>query len=290
MKQERNILSPLSARSVIASTLLGCHPPELPTRALVQMGTLYRIPDGTLRVALSRMLSAGELEAVAGGYRLTGTLLGRQARQEEGWRPPLREWDGAWVMAVVTSAGRSAAARVELREAMAALRLAELREGVWLRPDNLDPQRLPDARAVVDAQCRWFDARSPGDTPPAARLASELWDLSGWARRAEKLRREMNRLVDRVEAGDHAALGPTGLVSAAVLRHFVHDPLLPPELLPTAWPGDPLRTEYARFDTALRRLFSAWAREQRAPAKRSGSQRARQQIVTDGLRKIQSTP
>jgi phenylacetic acid degradation operon negative regulatory protein len=57
MRQDRNILRPLSARSIVASTLLGCHPPELPTRALVQMGTLYGIPEGTLRVALSRMLS-----------------------------------------------------------------------------------------------------------------------------------------------------------------------------------------------------------------------------------------
>jgi phenylacetic acid degradation operon negative regulatory protein len=266
MRQERNILRPLSARSVVASTLLGCHPPELPTRALVQMGALYRIPEGTLRVALSRMLSAGELEAVDGGYRLTGALLGRQARQEEGWRPVLREWNGTWVMAVVVSTGRSAADRAELRAAMAALRIAELREGVWLRPDNLDPQRLAPAWAVAAAQCRWFDTRLPGGAPAAARVVSELWDLAAWARRAERLRREMGRLVERVEAGDHAALGPTGLVSAAVLRHFVHDPLLPPHLLPPAWPGESLRIEYARFNTALRRLFAAWSREQRRAA------------------------
>jgi phenylacetic acid degradation operon negative regulatory protein len=264
MNQERNMLRPLSARSIVASTLLGCHPPELATGALVEMGKLYGVAEGTLRVALSRMRSAGELEAIDGGYRLTGPLLGRQARQEEGWRPMLREWDGAWEMAVVVSAGRSAPARAELRAAMATLRLAELREGVWLRPANLDPQRLPAARAVVAAQCRCFHAYLPGDAPAAVRLVSELWDLTGWARRAEKLRREMDRLVDRVEAGDHAALGPTGRVSAAVLRHFVHDPLLPPALLPAAWPGDAVRLDYRRFDLALRGLFRTWARAQRA--------------------------
>ena len=217
------------------------------------MGTLYGVAEGTLRVALSRMLSAGELEAVDGGYRLRGPLLGRQARQEEGWHPALREWDGAWAMAVVVAAGRSAAARVELRAAMAALRLAELREGVWLRPDNLDPQRLPAARAVVAAQCRWFDDAPAGRRAAAARLAAELWDLAGWARRAEKLRREMDRLIGRLEAGDHAALGPAGRVSAAVLRHFVHDPLLPPALLPGRVAGRrparrlrPLRARLAR--------------------------------------------
>jgi phenylacetic acid degradation operon negative regulatory protein len=150
---------------------------------------------------------------------------------------------------------------------MAALRLAELREGVWLRPDNLDPQRLPAARAVVATQCRWFDTRLPGDAAAATRLASELWELAGWARRAEKLHREMDRIVGRVEAGDHASLGRVGLISAAVLRHFVHDPLLPPVLLPAAWPGDALRAAYHRFDLGLRGLFRSWARAQRAAAK-----------------------
>ena len=40
-------------------------------------------------------------------------------------------------MAVVTTPARPQAERVALRKAMIDLRLAELREGVWLRPDNL---------------------------------------------------------------------------------------------------------------------------------------------------------
>ena len=114
----------------------------------------------------------------------------------------LREWNGAWAMAVVVAAGRSAAARAELRAAMAGLRLVELREGTWLRPDNLDPQRLPSARAVVATQCRWFEVRLPGNAQASARLAADLWNLDAWARRAEKLRREMDRLVTRVEKAD----------------------------------------------------------------------------------------
>ncbi len=116
----------------MASTLLGCHPPQLPARALVQIGELFGVAESTVRAALSRMLSAGEIEAVNGGYRLTGgRLLTRQARQDEGWHPKLVDWDGTWTMAVVAAEGRSAPERAELRLAMAALRLAELREGVW---------------------------------------------------------------------------------------------------------------------------------------------------------------
>jgi phenylacetic acid degradation operon negative regulatory protein len=95
------------------------------------------------------------------------------------------------------------------------------------------------------------------------RLAAELWDLAGWASEALGLRRELGRLVGRLESGDHAALAPSSLVSAAVLRHFVSDPLLPAALLPARWPGDALRAEYDRFDAALRRVLQAWAREHR---------------------------
>ena len=53
---------------------------------------------------------------------------------------------------------RSAADRLELRKAALALHLAELREGVWIRPENLDPQRLStsDGLANNDIATRLF--------------------------------------------------------------------------------------------------------------------------------------
>jgi phenylacetic acid degradation operon negative regulatory protein len=210
------------------------------------------------------MVAAGELEPGGdGAYGLTARLAGRQVRQEEGWHPLLHEWDGTWRMAVVVAAGRSASARAELRAAATELRLVELREGIWLRPDNLDPERLPSARRVLDAQCRWFAARPGFDGKEDRRLAVELWDLTGWAEDAIELRREMGRLVGRLEEGDDAVLARSGLVSAAVLRHFVHDPLLPPDLLPARWPGETLRREYDRFERALRRLLRDWEKRHR---------------------------
>ena len=72
----------LTARSVLVSTLLGVSPPELPTRSLIGTAELLGVAAGTARVALSRMVAAGEAEATDGGYRLTSpTLLARQARQ-----------------------------------------------------------------------------------------------------------------------------------------------------------------------------------------------------------------
>src|SRR5262245_51564192 len=127
-------LRPLKARSVVLSTLLGHHPPQLPVRALVEAGALFGIAEGTVRVALSRMVAAGDLEPGDGAYRLSRRLLERQARQDASLHPRTRPWDGSWEIAVVTADRRHAADRTALRQTMTALRLAELREGTWLRP------------------------------------------------------------------------------------------------------------------------------------------------------------
>ncbi|MGV0803601.1 PaaX domain-containing protein, C- domain protein, partial [Mycolicibacterium elephantis] len=69
---------------------------------------------------------------------LSDRLLARQRRQDDALNPRLREWNGDWTMLVITSVGTDARTRSGLRTALQQNRFAELREGVWLRPDNLD--------------------------------------------------------------------------------------------------------------------------------------------------------
>jgi phenylacetic acid degradation operon negative regulatory protein len=250
---------PYTARSVLASTLLGIDPPRLPARLLVRTGELFGIADGTVRVAVSRMVGAGELEADDGHYRLSGRLLARQARQTGSRSGRTEPWDGRWrTEVIVADAARTAAQRNELRAAMAVLRLAQWREGVWLRPDNLGPSAEPEGEITVRAQCRRLDA-TPADDPSV--LAAELWDLGGWAQRARLLHDAINELVGALEQGDTAALSPGFVVSAAALRHFQADPLLPADLLPADWPGPALRSDYDRYDQAFK---AAWAATFRA--------------------------
>src|SRR5690349_13629420 len=125
----------LTARSVLASVLLGTDPPWLPTPLLVRTTGLFGISDGTTRTALSRMTSNGEVVSEAGGYRLVGRLVARQARQTASRRADVGRWDGTWELLVVTGDGaRAAADRAALRDALRALRMLELREGAWGRP------------------------------------------------------------------------------------------------------------------------------------------------------------
>jgi phenylacetic acid degradation operon negative regulatory protein len=243
---------------VIASTLLGTEPPRLPVQVLVRAGELFGLAGGTVRVALSRMTANGELRAADGWYELTGRLLERQARQAASRRPRTTRWTGAWHTAVVVAERRSAADRAALRSALTTARLAELREGLWLRPDNLALDR-----AVGGSHCTWLSSRPADPDLDDRALAARLWDLAGWARAAEGLRRQMARSVGRLEAGDTAALAPGFVLSASVLRHFNADPLLPAALLPARWPGEDLRREYDRFDAAYRRVLRDWFRAAR---------------------------
>jgi phenylacetic acid degradation operon negative regulatory protein len=245
----------LTARSVLASVLLGTEPPQLPTPLLVATAELFGISEGTARTALSRMVAAGEAESIDAGYRLAGRLVARQDRQLASRRPTTRSWDGTWELAIVDGdQRRPAAGRASLRDAARALRLAELREGVWVRPDNLDPERTPDAAAVVRTWCiRWRSAR-PDPVPHVA----GLWDLAAWSRDASGLMAEMAELQGPLDDHDRGALGDGFVTSAAVLRHLQADPLLPAELLPADWPGDALRAAYDRYDAAYRAVLREW--------------------------------
>jgi phenylacetic acid degradation operon negative regulatory protein len=250
---------PLTARSVIASTLLGVHPPRLSSRLLVRSGELFGITEGSTRTALSRMVAAGELDPDDGAYRLAGPLLSRQARQDASRRADRQPWDGSWWLAVVVVERRPAATRAELRQAMRRLKMAELREGVWTRPANLGADRDPDAREVVTQQCRSFTTRSLDDAPA---LAGSLWDLDGWAATTGELRASLGRLQPALDDGDAGVLAEAFVVSATVLRHLLADPLLPLELLPDDWPGDALRADYERYDSAFKDVWRAWFRRQ----------------------------
>ncbi len=237
---------PLTARSVLASALLGTEPPELPVARLVAVAALFGISENRARVALTRMVQHGEASVVDGRYRLIGPLAARGRRQRESRQAPSRAWRGDWTMVVFDGGRRTATERASHRRELVRARLGELREGVWLRPDNLAVD------LAVDLAGRTHRMRARPDTPDE--LAQRLWDLDGWAGRARDL---LGRLATPPTAETLAA----GFVlSAAVLRHLQADPLLPSALVPTAWPGGELREVYDAWDAAYRALLADWHR------------------------------
>lgn len=228
-------LRPLTARSFVLSLLLGSHPASLPARTILGSAEIAGISETALRAALSRLVTAGDLERQDGNYALPERLLERQRRQDEAAEPSTRSWDGQWEIAVISAGSRSPAARAELRATLTALRLAELREGVWMRPANLD-RSWPEA---VNSVVTRIDGTPEED---ALKVTNRLWDLAEWTSTA----RHLLTLID--------SAGTPALRFAAVavsVRHLLTDPALPEELLPPDWPGPELRKAYADYRDEL---------------------------------------
>jgi len=245
---------PFTARSVLASALLGADPPELPVAHLVHLAGLLGVNANRARVALSRMCASGEATTDgAGRYRLAGHLEDRRARQEASRIGRTRPWTGDWRVVVVTTSGSEASERAARRRALSFARLAELREGVWMRPDNVDV----DLPGSLDGSGVVMTARLDGGSD----LAARLWTLPGWAGRADEL---LGRLESLPPTG-WADLAPGFALSAAVLRHLQADPLLPTELLPAGWPGNRLRSAYDGWDRRYRAVLAEWARQPARP-------------------------
>jgi phenylacetic acid degradation operon negative regulatory protein len=243
----------------VLSLLLGMERPAMASSDLVRWCALFAVPEGTTRVALSRMVERGELVAAAGRYELAGRVRARQPEQELSLAPRTRPWDGTWVLAVVRDGARAAADRADLRETMRVLRFAELRAGVWTRPDNLD-DRDPhaDEHATLDAQCTRWSAR-PADDPAdlVARFAPD-----DWARRARALLTELRTLTADLPHDD--ALPRAFTAGAETLQHLGRDPLLPAELLAPDHPGDALRAQYRAFRQEFATSVASWFRRTRA--------------------------
>nr|MCH9734937.1 transcriptional regulator [Actinomycetes bacterium] len=210
------------------------------------------------RTCLWRMVSHGELSADGGNYTLAGRLLERHHLVEEASRidgPVATTWDGTWELAIVSLERRSAADRLELRKAATALHLAELREGVWIRPDTLDPHRVPASRAVLDEQCTRFHGAASDITADKIR---SLFSLDRWTDDATALIDAMNVSLDASKndnSTENAAY--EFALSIAVVRHLQLDPLLPAEFLGDHWPGRTLRSTCRRFYDAFNQRINS---------------------------------
>ncbi|MCH9736400.1 MAG: PaaX domain-containing protein, C- domain protein [Actinomycetia bacterium] len=224
----------MTGRSVVLSVLLGAHPAWATAGELLSLTSDFGIRESTVRVALTRMVASRDLVRSEDGYRLSDRLLARQRRQDDSINPRRRSWDGMWTTLVITSVGTDPRTRAALRNALQEKRFAELREGVWMRPDNVAVE-LGDA---ISERVRLLRAH---DEAPVE-LAARLWDLSGWASAG----REM--LTALAESRD---VPGRFVIAAAMVRHLLSDPVLPDELLPEDWPGAALRTAYEDFAAEL---------------------------------------
>jgi phenylacetic acid degradation operon negative regulatory protein len=241
---------PLTARSVIASLLLGRHPPSAPAALLVRWCALFGITETSARVALTRMVQRGELSVDGATYALSGRIRSRQADQDFALDPPLTDWSGRWLLAIAHRGAREADERVALRRELEHQRMVPLRDGVWTRPDN-----LPLSTSGRSPQCSWWraDALDPADVGSIL----DAFGLDAREMRTCELLELLSEAMVRLPSAD--ALPDAFVTGAAVAQHLRRDPLLPTELLPTAWRSGELRDAYGDYLVTFSRAVAAWA-------------------------------
>lgn len=251
-------MRPLSARSVVASVLMGAQDRGLPTAVLVGVTGLLGVSEGATRVALSRMCAEGEATTHDGRYALSGSLADYQDRLVVRRWPTLCDWEGTWRLWIVTQGGRTQEDRLTFRKAASGVRLAELAVGSWTRPDNVTGGLSRRDHERVSAQCQGFSVTPDEDS---AALASRLWDLDGWNRRAEQIIDALEHIHGDLADGDPDVLAPGMVAAAAAVRHASHDPLLPDALRPAGWAAEELRQSLQRHDSAWQLLLRQRIRE-----------------------------
>lgn len=185
----------LTARSAILSALLGVHPAEASAAGILTVASKLGFKPSAVRVALTRLVAAGDLHRSEGRYRLSARLIERQRRQDFALQPGSCPWDGSWRLAIVTTGAEDSTDRAALRTALRAAKFGELREGVWGRPNNI-PTTL---RADVSERLSLFLA-VPEDG--SAQLVSQGFAPQDWASTAEdllRMLRDASAVVERFE-------------------------------------------------------------------------------------------
>ena len=256
---------PLTARSVLASTLLGAHDPAPRRRPRDGRRAVrhQRRRDPHLSVADGRQRRA---TADDGTYALAGPLLERRRRSTTPPGPPVTPAVGRHVGA---RRRRRRPARRPIASSCAGGRRAAPRRAPRGRlgpPDNLDPERLPTARAVIAEQCvRFRDAASDLTIDAIA----GLFDLGTWATHA-------HRSYERSATSSAPPRRPRRIGRPCSTSSRCRSPpsatcnptrCSPPSCSPN-WPAEDLRTSYRAFDTHFQTTMNTTLAGTRAGAAR----------------------
>jgi phenylacetic acid degradation operon negative regulatory protein len=254
-----------TAKSLILDLLSTLAGGTMPVSALVRAGELFGIAENSLRVALARLVTGGQVERDdRGRYRM-----GRQAapidRRVTSWRhlgDRIRPWADRWVG--VHTAGVSARAsdrQVQRRErALRFLGFGELSAGLSVRPDNLKGGitaiRAELSSLGVEAGVLVFEIDAL-DAATDARARS-LWDVAGLCAGYRQSLADIDASEKHLQmVSEEEGMVESFLLGGRVIRELVLDPLLPEPILPVR-ERDALVLAMRRYDALGRACWAAF--------------------------------
>lgn len=232
--------------TVFGDTLLPRGAPAVSVRSLAGLLGSFSVNERLVRTSLTRLVNDGVLVATSirrrSFYGIAPRVIGLfETASEQIYRPPPTTWDGRWTLVLIDGGDATPTARADLRS-----ELTERGFGV------VGPNVLASAVARPDAV-----AESLTDTDvarimvltAAAETVPGAVDERALARRAHRLDelrvhyREFNDRFAAYSPSVAAGLDPEHafklrtLLIAAYRRIVLHDPRLPPDLLPDNWAG-----------------------------------------------------
>ena len=251
------------ARELLLRLLLVADGGQLPAWEAVKGCALFGISENNARVALTRLVTAGLVEAAGRGvYRLgpRGRVLGQQVRAWRHAEQHARAWSGQWVAVHAAALGRTDRPALRVRQrALALAGLRELEPGLFVRPDNMaggvEVLRERLYALGLSRQAAVFQAAQFGEEREAR--ARRLWNVAllerGYASGLQKLERSLARLP---RLAPDSAAREAYLLGDEGIHQLVFDPMLPQPLVDVE-----LRRAYAemvkRYDEAG---HQAWRR------------------------------
>lgn len=234
-----------SARSLL-TTLLGEYvlPSEAPvwTSTLVDVLALFDVEEKAARQALARTAAEGWLRSDRVGRRVRWTLtepgrhlLAEGASRIYGFGSGSCEWDGQWLVVLVSVPESMRDLRHKLRTRLSWAGFGSPTAGVWITPH---PAAEADAKLILDEldlspQAMSFLA-SYGALGSERAMVTSAWNLADVGARYQ-------RFID--EFGDLSPATPDEVLRAQTMlvhewRRFPFlDPQLPEALLPPKWTG-----------------------------------------------------
>ena len=237
----------------------------LPVRGDAPLDLIYNIAnaagidDQPLRLAIRRMISAGEITQAGRGRRgvLSLTAAGRDRLHQDrlGLRLALAQdfgqapWDGMWRLLAVSVPEADRALRDALRRTLLDVGAAPVSTGLYVSPHDLTAVLATTSHdSLVRATATHLDVR--GVTDPHT-IAEVLWPASpivdGYALVASAVTEAGTLPGPAVES----VLVQQLRLAEALERAMRHDPLVPLELRSDPWPPSPLRRAWYETWNAL---------------------------------------
>jgi phenylacetic acid degradation operon negative regulatory protein len=232
----------------------------LPRGGTVWLGTLLQFFDmlntdgGVVRTAVSRLAADGWLDRDKIGrksfYKLAKSGHDRfEAAVEHVYNPDSTKWAGRFELLLIGNGADREKARAALTEAS----FGSPMPGVWVAPFGA---RVP-AEAANAIRLEVSAADEMG-----RRLVGESWSMERTAKFYLDFLKTFAPLDGWIKRADTIAPADAVLARVLMIHHYrrivLHDPLLPPALLPASWPAHTARQFCARVYKALLPASEKW--------------------------------